>query len=1058
MTPSRANLVLGHLRTVLGGPAAADVTDWQLLQRFVGAQDQAAFESLMQRHAALIFGVCERALGHTQDAEDVFQATFMVLARKAGSIRRHRAVGSWLYGVAHRLALRARADAARRRRHELGKKLPAPRDPLEEISGRELCRVVDEEIHALAERYRAPLLLCYLQAQTQEEAARQLGWSTRTLRRRLERGRELLQARLTRRGLAFSAALLGTLLTTTGRSSAALARLARAALNVIPIGRTAEAAGITDASLRATALTDGLLRALFVAKLQALAVAVLTLSVVAAGTGLCVSALVAMQPGPTHPDGGTHVATRPLPETPARTGPLIHTDRYGDPVPSGAQVRLGTLRLSVGDWVHASLVFAPDGKTLAAGADGCVRIWDATTGKLVHSLDAPGTRILPVTFAPDGKTLAAGGLDGVIRLWSLTTAMPVRQFRGHTQNVYGLVFSPDGQTLVSGSTDETLRLWRVSTGEECGRLERGMLEISHSITWPIAFLLNNRTVATRDMDGRLRLWNITTGKELHRLNWLPRPLSVVALSADGAMLAATTRDRPTIHLWRIASGQELRQWADHGDRVDALTFSADGSTLASATVGGTIRLWQVATGAKVSEMHADQAGCDALAFSPDGRRLASALDTTVRLWNTGSGEEVHPVRGHRSGVVAVAFAADGQHILSAGMRGTVCRWDSRTGEPVDMWKDPQPAPEMAAAFSPDRRLLASASGEGVLRVSDVKTGAELCRWQGHKGWIFRLTFAPDGQTLASGGHDKTLALWEPLTGRAKARFTDEQDEIGTVAFSPNGKRLAHACQDGTVLVREIAKGKVLQRLQNERQSVRSLVFSPDGKTLASSTAAQASEREPGAVRLWELRTGQVRWQASVSDGRTHCLAFAPDGRTLVLGSGDQRIHRWDLGTGQELASLTGHLGAVRCLAYSPDGSLLASGSMDATVLVWKQSRARPDPPVPPAALAAHELNAIWNDLASTDAEQADRALWCLTRAAGQAVPLLEARFGERFIDASKGAAEELRILRAVEALERVATRPARRLLETFSQKGAGTQVGEEARAALRRLDRRLGPL
>jgi RNA polymerase sigma factor (sigma-70 family) len=1053
MTSSRANLVIRHLRTVLADPNTDGLTDRQLLERFVRGRDQAAFESLMRRHAALVFGVCERALGHTQDAEDAFQATFMVLARKAGSIRRRRAVGSWLYGVAQRLALRTRVDAARRRQHELRKDVPTPSDPLEEITGRELCRIVDEELRALSERYRAPLLLCYLQAQTQEEAARQLGWSTRTLRRRLERGRELLQARLTKRGLALSTAFLGTLLTTASGSSAALAAVARATRNGVLVGGSNAAAGFSGVSQRAIALANGMSRALFLAKLQTVAAAVLTLGIMAAEAGLGLHALAPLQPAPAEAEAGRGMPVAELlpSDPPARTATPIPTDHYGDPLPSGAQARLGTMRFSIGDWAH-DLAFTRDGKTLATGADGCVRMWDVTTGKVVHSLDTPGRRILPIALAPDGKTLAAGSLDGMIYLWKMPGGLAVRAFRGHEQNICGLIFSPDGQTLVSGSTDDTLRVWRVATAEECGRLETGTGGDSRSITWPIAFFPDNRTVATQDMNQRVRLWDVVNRKELPRLDWLPDRLSAVALSPDRTLLAATTEDGPTIHLWQIASGKEIRQWDGHRGQVDALVFSADGSALASAGEDGTIRIWRVATGTEATRMHAGQPRCRAVAFSPDGEVLASALDTTVRLWNTTTGEELSPIREHRSTVLAVTFTGDGRQVLSAGARGTICRWDARTGEPVDICKKPEPTPDLVAAFSPDGRLLGSANPGGMLRVSDVQTGQELCSWQGHKHWIFRLAFAPDGRTLASGGHDKTLALWEPLTGRQVARFTEEQDGVGAACFSPDSKLLAHACSDGTTLVREIGTGEVLHRLRSAPQAVRSLAFSPDGKTLASATASPVSEREPGTICLWELLTGQVRWQTSVSDGRIHCLAFSPDGRTLALGSGDQQIHQWDLSTGKELARLTGHVGAVRCLAYSSDGSLLASGSMDATVLVWKQPK--PVHARPAAALPAHELDALWNDLASTDTGQAYRAIWSLAKAPGQAVPLLQARMQEASPDARQGRGEEWRTLRAVEVLEKSATAPARRLLTLLSEQP--TPTGKEARAALERLDRRLG--
>src|SRR5207245_3650142 len=149
-------------------------------------------------------------LHHTQDAEDVFQATFLVLARKAGSVRWRPSVGNWLYEVAYRLASEAKGKAARRRVHEQRAAKVIKPEPASEAVWGELCAVLDEELRRLPMRFRTPLLLCYLQGRTRDQAARELGWSLRTLDRRLERGREQLRIRLTRRGVTLSAALLAT--------------------------------------------------------------------------------------------------------------------------------------------------------------------------------------------------------------------------------------------------------------------------------------------------------------------------------------------------------------------------------------------------------------------------------------------------------------------------------------------------------------------------------------------------------------------------------------------------------------------------------------------------------------------------------------------------------------------------------------------------------------------------------------------------------------------------------------------------------------------------------
>src|SRR5262249_18489924 len=212
MTRATLDTALRHLHRLVGAPTAEQALDSDLLGRFVQCRDQAAFAELVRRHGPMVRNVCHGILRHCHDAEDAFQATFLVLARKADTIRQRASLGAWLYEVAYHLALRTRATSARQRPLEPGEAAAPVADPLLDLTLREVQLLLHEELRRLPEKYRAPLVLCYLEGHSQDEAARQLGWSRGTVRGRLRRGRDRLRARLTSRGLAVSAGTVVTAL------------------------------------------------------------------------------------------------------------------------------------------------------------------------------------------------------------------------------------------------------------------------------------------------------------------------------------------------------------------------------------------------------------------------------------------------------------------------------------------------------------------------------------------------------------------------------------------------------------------------------------------------------------------------------------------------------------------------------------------------------------------------------------------------------------------------------------------------------------------------------
>jgi RNA polymerase sigma factor (sigma-70 family) len=293
--------LLRHVHQLMAVHADDQLTDHQLLERFRLQRDEAAFALLVRRHGPMVLGVCRRVLHHEQDAEDAFQAAFLILARKAGAIRRIE-VGGFLYRVAYHLAIRARANTAKRRQRDKRREAMSAADPLTDVTWREVRHVVDEEVQRLPDSLRSAVVLCYVEGRTHEEAARLLGWSKGTLRRRLGQGRELLRTRLVSRGLAPTAALTAALFAE-GAATAAVSR----ALT----GAAVSAAMGTRTSPAVTALAEGGIELLGLGKKKLATLIVLVVSLLT-GAGVWAHCSLAEPPAET---------AKPDAEKPAKAGP-----------------------------------------------------------------------------------------------------------------------------------------------------------------------------------------------------------------------------------------------------------------------------------------------------------------------------------------------------------------------------------------------------------------------------------------------------------------------------------------------------------------------------------------------------------------------------------------------------------------------------------------------------------------------------------------------------------------------------------------------------------------
>jgi RNA polymerase sigma factor (sigma-70 family) len=995
MASERAGAMVRHLQRLVETETQRGWSDGQLLQRFALHHEEEAFAVLVRRHGRLVWGVCRHVLHHEHDAEDAFQATFLVLARRAAAVRKLESIGSWLHGVAYRIAVRAKQTAAKRQRREQRAAVPEGTLAVPDLAWRELQALLDEEVARLPEKYRAPFVLCCLEGRSRTEAAAELAVPKGTVSSRIAHARQLLQERLARRGVTLSAVLTAGVLWGGSASAAVPTALARITV-VAAVGQTSGGFAPAVAALANGAVTRLGAGKLFVS---------LALLLTAAVLGVVGYRLSAALPGPDpQPEQADNKPSAAPPE---------RLDQHGDPLPPEALTRLGTARFWCGGNGQTQVAFTPDGGTILAAHWLGVFVMDASTGKQFRHISTSATKrtVNSMSVSPDGKQLALGTDSSAdnpcsIQIWDLTTGQLQRECKDTGRQQYLHVrFSPDGKMLASYSfPSKTIYLWDPATGRE---IRRWLL--ASEAGGCLTFSPDSKTLIVGELR-TVHFWDIATGKEVRRI--VDHPGGCVyrlTLAQDGKVLAtqALTEEpkigephhrEHNVHLWDVTTGMKIRHIAVAADsstkharrnpdfsEMVHFQFSPDTKVLATASGDGVVRVWDVATGKERCRWDTSE-WVGGFAFSPDGKTLASISANIVRLWDPVAGKELREHPSHRHGFQVLALSPDGRTLASAGWDQDVRLWNPATGQ--QQLRLTADGNVHAIRFSAGGRTLTTLGDDGKARMWDVAAGKERRQFpmpiEG-RGW--RHVLSPDGKTWASASedtqnHTTNLVLWDAATGLKRQVCVGHEGWIGALAFSLDSGTLYSWGGNKRVRVWEVATGKRLREFAaGAEQGVYTGGFSPDGNWFACASRGQA-------LVLYDMATGmavrRIEVPAMRYDNRT--LAISPDSRTLAVGDEDGTIHLLELASGKFRRRLVGgHQGSISALLFSMDGKRLVSGSADTTALVWDLTGRLS---APRTALSAADLDACWTDLAGEDAERAYQSIRRLAASPTETLPYL----------------------------------------------------------------------
>jgi RNA polymerase sigma factor (sigma-70 family) len=966
----KAQPILAHVQRLAHG--SEEISDRTLLGKFL-AGDGEAFAQLVGRYGPMVLAVCKRLTGDTR-CDDAFQATFLALSRRAKSLKGTDSLAGWLHAVARNAARKVIRDEARHRASSSLKETTANTpSPPDELSARELLAVLDEEVTRLPDVYRLPLLLCFWQGLTQEQAAARLGWSAGSVKGRLERGRGRLANRLSRRGYGLNALLLVPV------GAAEVSADLQAATAKLPAGNASASLVRLAASLTSQSTFRKPAVLLFVGS-------VLIATVAAAGS----------------------LGRRPVEAVddakPLATPTAAQTDIYGDPLPPGAVGRLGTMQMRSGD-----TTLLPDGRTVVIAArNGVLRWWDIGTGKLVQTKAiGDSSRFTDsIIISSDGKTLATLNF-GVWTFWDVESSTPVETWTQPKANWQYPVYW-DGQLFaVFRNDDFRVLTWDRQLGKERSYTFPRILQefdssvhalISPDRKWLVGLggqdeVFGIVDLATCELRQRLAVKHATTSvftadsKQLIVCDVELRP---------GNNPQANRRPFSTIRFFDVLTGREIRHLRPIEDYFYSLSLSPDGKKLACCFSDNSVVL-DADSGRTINGFQGRPAGAR---WTPDGRTLILDFGYRLRIWNTADWTERFPRPGDLDSTPVGAVSPDGKLFASGGwMAQTITLWDLNSQRIVR--ELPLKGDERYVRglnFSDKGRVLTASQANGyhqwwdvgtgqLLGESDLRTKSRFPRdlvgsyvTQDKKRVVEMETY-PDGREK-----NTRITVRDSATGRV-LQAGDFIGESRQAIWYENGSEFIAAFPKSGLKRLRVSDAAILWQAASAQPGF--VASTPNGELVAARKQSPVEEN-PSAVGVWESATGTE--VASIKLNRADHFALSADCRRLVTTDVDS-VHVWDLASENELLRYAlpdayleryphgtmgdGNRTAVRGLALTPDGRRAVTTMRDGTGLVWDiDARANSDRAVMTAA--EKDLEKYWSDLGSDNGRVAYAAVWRLS--------------------------------------------------------------------------------
>lgn len=546
--------------------------------------------------------------------------------------------------------------------------------------------------------------------------------------------------------------------------------------------------------------------------------------------------------------------------------------------------------------------FSPDGKYIVtASHDFTAKVWSVAGGQLLLDLDGHLSDVNSAVFSPDGKKILTASNDRTARVWNALTGELIFTLAGHRTPVLNAVYSPDGKSIVTISEEATAKIWNALTGKLTCELKGHRAEINSA-----EFSPDSRSIVTASNDFTAKIWNASTGKLLFDLKGHRQDVVIAAFSPDAGTIVTASKDH-TARTWNAKTGQLLLQLQAGHRMLNTAAFSPDGRLLVTTSDDSTARLWDWHMGTLQKTLRSPSCNMDIARFSPDGKTLVTApsLDCIkAEVWDVASGQWRFDLTGHHNILRSIAFSPNGRLVSTASDDRTAKVWNIITGQ-LSMDLEGHSSQLDNTAFSPGGHMVVTSTRNNRDQLWYASNGRQV------PGMNRFVNFSEDGKWIASlSWDDDGLKIWNATKGQLVNNLGLFSIYPDLTSFSPDGRYLLTA-SDTTMRIWEIATGRQVAGMNAIIDIGHHPSFSLDGRWVMTNL-------NDSTINIWNATNGELK-----GNYITNAAEFSPDGRFLATTSEDHTINLWNLLSGAQTANFPGDGGK-----FSPDGNLFIVRKFD----------------------------------------------------------------------------------------------------------------------------------